>query len=107
MDLSKFYQKDGNPQEILGKIISHRKSLMKKKPKGGHQQRFPAGFDVFPAGDQPLSAGGSVGSAVESVHKEKFRTFLESLKTDKNDKIVEIVKRGFELCLEAKDGRTF
>ena len=108
MDLSKFYQKDGNPKVILEKIIKHRKrpSLANTK----HQTRFPSGpLEGTPSGDQPLTSGipgatgGGMASTVENASRkeEKFMAFLEGLKDEENKTMLETIKQGFESCLGA------
>ena len=49
------------------------------------------------AGDPVTTPAGEAGALGEST-EEKFITFLESLKSEDNSNLIEIVKNGFNVC---------
>jgi len=63
---------------------------------------------VASGNDSGVIATGGYGTSAdpvvlgESIAKEKFTAFLESLKNDENKESIEIVKTGYNTCLEAK-----
>lgn len=101
------YDLNNTTPPIVASFVSKKgkKDKKKKSPGGGFgPANAPkvTGGDGFTSGygtdaDPVVFGGGMAGGIAESA--KKFSSFLESLRTESNGNLIDIVKKGFQSCI--------